>query len=234
MRSTGTIIDIHKPQNIYNHSMKKLTLLLFCLMPALIFGQPSSETVPPHYLFPAFGKAVVKWKAGGYQPANMNYNTITEEMIFNQNEQLLAVDKLETIDSVYLNGRVFIPVNNKFFEVAYNGSITLLIQHRKTLIDGGKPAAYGGTTQTSSVTPISSISSGGNIYKLKLPDSYSTKDATLFWIKVNKKQRNFINEKQLIKILPEKKDAITAYTAKFQPNFRNAEDVLALIRYLNK
>lgn len=214
--------------------MKKLNLIFFCLIPALIYAQPETQTVPPHYLFPAFGKAIVKMKAGGYEYADMNYNTVTEEMIFNQKDKLLALANLETIDSIYLNNHIFIPVNKKFYEVAYNAPVSLLIQHRKTLVEGGKPAAYGGTTQTSAVTPISSISSGGNIYKLKLPDSYTTKDATLFWIKKNNKYSNFINEKQLGKILPDKKMQIQNFVTEHKTNFKKAEDVISLIKYLNQ
>lgn len=213
--------------------MKKLSLIFLCLLPTLIIAQSAIETVPPHYLFPAFGKAVVKMKLGGYQYADMNYNTVTEEMIFTQNNINLALDKPETIDSIYLNKRIFVPVNKKFYELAYNGNISLFIQHRKTLIDGGKPAAYGGTTQTSAVTPISSLSSGGNIYKLKLPDDYTTKDATLYWLNIKGKFRNFINEKQLSKILPDKKVQIRNFVEEQKTDFKKADDVIMLIKFLN-
>jgi hypothetical protein len=213
--------------------MKKLSLLFLFLIPALIHAQPDSNTVPPHYLFPVFGKAVVKMKLGGYQYADMNYNTVTEEMIFTQNNTNLAIDKPETIDSIYLNQKVFIPVNRKFYELAFNGNIQLLIQHRKTLIDGGKPAAYGGTTQTSAVTSITSLSSGGNIYKLKLPDSYTAKDATLYWINTKGKFRNFINEKQLGKILPDQKVQIRNFVMEHSSDFKKTEDVIAIVKFLN-
>ena len=213
--------------------MKKLNLIFLFLLPTLLFAQSTVETVPPHYLFPAFGKAVVKMKLGGYQYADMNYNTVTEEMIFTQNNVNLALDKPETIDSIYLNKRIFIPVNRKFYELATHGNIQLLIQHRKTLIEGGKPAAYGGTTQTSAVTSIASLSSGGNIYKLKLPDSYTTKDATLYWINLKGKFRNFINEKQLGKILPDKKVQIQNFVNEHKTDFKKAEDVVELVNFLN-
>lgn len=213
--------------------MKKINLILLCLLPSLLFAQSTVETVPPHYLFPVFSKAVVKMKFGGYQYADMNYNTVTEEMIFTQNNTNLALSKPETIDSIYLNKKVFVPVDKKFYELAFNGSISLFIQHRKTLIDGGKPAAYGGTTQTSAVTSIASLSSGGNIYKLKLPDSYTTKDATLYWINSKGKFRNFINEKQLGKILPDKKAQIQNYVKEHNTDFKKTEDVVELVRFLN-
>lgn len=213
--------------------MKKLILILFCFAPAVIYAQLNSVAIPPHYLFANFSKAAVKMKMGGYEYADMNYNTLTEEMIFKQNDNFLALTNLETIDTVYLNKHIFIPVNKKFYEVACPGSIALLIQHRKTLMDGGKQAGYGGTSQTSAVTSISTLSAGGTLYKLKLPDNYTTKAATLYWINIKGKFRNFINEKQLSKILPDKKVQIRNFVEEHKSDFKKTDDVIALIKFLN-
>ena len=213
--------------------MKKLTLFCICLLPFCVFAQTTSETKAQHYLFENFETAVVKMTSGITEKALMNYNTVTEEMVFNQNDKMLALDHLERIDTIYLNEHIFVPVGKKFYDQVYNAPIPLYIQHKKTLSSAGKPAAYGGTTQTSAVTSITSLSSSGNIYKLKLPEEYITSDASLYWIPINNKWRSFLTGSQLKSILPEKKDDIKKFVKQKKTDFKKTEDVVALMKYLN-
>lgn len=213
--------------------MKKLTLLLLCLVPVGVFAQFESVDKTQPYLFEEFDNAVVKMKTGDYNKALMNYNTVTEEMIFNQNDKMLALDKLETVDTVYLNNRVFVPVGKVFYEYACKGPIPLYIQHKNTLVPAGKPAAYGGTTQTSSVTSLSSLSGNGNIYKLKLPEEYETSNATLYWIRKDNKWEHFLNGSQLRGLLPERKEDIKNFVKEKRTDFKKIDDVVMLMRYLN-
>ncbi|MCK7537430.1 MAG: hypothetical protein MZV63_43985 [Marinilabiliales bacterium] len=61
----------------------------------------------------------------------------------------------------------------------------------------GKPAAYGGTSETSSVSTYSGIYDGGTLYELKLPDDFKTKPHTYYWLKRGGELKMFVSMKQL-------------------------------------
>jgi hypothetical protein len=172
-------------------------------------------------------------KGGRTESALMNYNTVTEEMVFNQNNKMLALTSLETIDTIYLNNCVFIPVAKKFYELAYKGPIPLFVQHKSNLSSAGKPSGYGGTSQTSSITNIASLSSGGAIYNLRLPEDFVATNASMYWIKLNDKWSSFLNDRQLTKILPEKKEEIKSVVKAKKIDFDKADEVKSLIALLN-
>ena len=62
-----------------------------------------------HYILKEFMLGSVKMKNGQTENAIMNYNQLTEEMIFEQNGLLLAVDSIMKIDTVNIDSRLFIP-----------------------------------------------------------------------------------------------------------------------------
>ena len=123
-----------------------------------------------HYLFPEFTKGVVLMKTGVKNEALLNYNSLTEEMIFDNKGTKLALGQLEQVDTVYIQGRKFFPLNNKFVELVYQSKYALYAEHKCNVKDPGKPAAYGGTSQTSATSTYSSYFSGGQVYELKLPE----------------------------------------------------------------
>ncbi len=97
-----------------------LTVSAVCLISSL-FAQ--SEIIGKrlyHYLFPDFAEGKVKQKSGEINKAQLNYNLLTEEMVFEQSGQQMALDKIENIDTVYILDRKFIPAGQVFYEMATN------------------------------------------------------------------------------------------------------------------
>ena len=116
-------------------------------------------------------------KSGIKNQALLNYNSLTEEMIFENNGKKLAISKGEQglVDTVFIEDRKFIVLNNNFFELVYHSKSDLYVEHKCSMIPPGKPTAYGGTSETSSVTSTSSFNSGGQLYALELPEGYEIK-----------------------------------------------------------
>ena len=56
-------------------------ILIFGLMSISSYAQPKFKEVS-HYLFPEFTQGVVLMKDGGKNETLLNYNSLTEEMIF--------------------------------------------------------------------------------------------------------------------------------------------------------
>ena len=192
--------------------MKYKSLFFLLLITVSLHAQ---ETIRiSHYLFPDFQPGVVLMKNGVRNNAKLNYNTASEEMVFDENGELLAISDvlLPQIDTVYISNEKFIRVNNKFMRIIIDEpDISLFVEHKCRLTPPGKPAGYGGTSQTSSVTSYSSISAGGVVYSLKLPDDYKVKPYNIFWINRNGKLQSFSTIGQLKRIYRDKKRVIGDY-----------------------
>lgn len=98
--------------------MKKTMIMLFLLftVQCLLFGQQTKEI--SHYLFPEFASGTVLMKDGRRNPALLNFNAATEEMVFNQNGQVLALAEptLTQTDTVIIGSRRFVLHNHHFVE----------------------------------------------------------------------------------------------------------------------
>ena len=213
----------------------KCILYLFVFNLSFTTSYPQSSKVGlSHYLFPKFNQGVILMKSGIKNQALLNYNSLTEEMIFENNGKKLAIAKgeLELVDTVFIEDRKFIVLNNTFIELVYHSKSDLYVEHKCSLIPPGKPTGYGGTSETSSVTSLSSINSGGKLYELALPEGYIIKPYTCYWLKKNGELNKFINMKQLMKLYDYKKDLFKAYVKKYDVRYDNQESMVQLIKYL--
>jgi hypothetical protein len=212
---------------------KGISLLIFSLF--VVTGQAQVKvTEVSHYLFPEFTKGIVLMKTGVKNEALLNYNSLTEEMIFDDRGKKLAMTQLDQIDTVYIDNHKFFIMNNKFIELVYNSKYALYAEHKCSLRDPGKPAAYGGTSQTSAATSYSSYLSGGQVYELKLPEGVETKPFIDYWIKKDGKATKFLSIRQLMKLFGDKEDLIKAYVKKYDLKYDDQKGLIDLIRYLEK
>ncbi|HUI33423.1 MAG TPA: hypothetical protein VLY84_07395 [Dysgonamonadaceae bacterium] len=210
-------------------------LSLFFLL-TISISLKAQETVNlSHYLFPDFQPGVVLMKNGVRNNVKLNYNAASEEMVFDENGKILAIDEavLPQVDTVFIADEKFIRMNNKFVKIIINEpEIDLFVEHKCRLIPPGKPAAYGGTSQTSSITSYSSIMSDGRVYNLKLPDDYKIIPYNVFWLNRNGKLQSFSNLGQLKKIYRNKKKLIGDYLKENEVKLSNEKSVSDAINYL--
>ncbi|MCU7552825.1 hypothetical protein OCK74_27145 [Chitinophagaceae bacterium LB-8] len=209
--------------------MRSLLLLSF-LIPSTILtlAQEKKDSLSP-YLFPEFKKGKVKMKNGSEANTLLNYYTITQEIIFEQQGNRLALAELPTIDTVIIEGRKFIPVDNKFYEVLTNTIIPLLARHSASLINAGIPTAYGGNS--SFATSLSDISSAGRVYGLRLPDNYTTLPHTDYWLKKKFNYYEANNLKQIQRVFPSRADAIQDFIKVNNIDLKKQDDLVKLILF---
>jgi hypothetical protein len=211
--------------------------VLYFLILSLSFNPIFSQTNGielSHYLFPEFTQGTILLKSGIKGNALLNYNSLSEEMIFEKNGKKLAIgkDELDLVDTVFINERKFFPLNNKFVELIYHSKYDLYAEHKCSMKEPGRPAAYGGTTETTSSQSLSSFTAGGVVYNLKLPDGYVVKPFIFYWLKENGVLNKFINMKQLMRLFDDRKDIIRAYVKNNKVEFNNMESIVQLINYL--
>lgn len=211
----------------------KFLLLLFSITVSL---QAQETKTLSHYVFPEFQSGVVLLKNGVRNNAKLNYNAASEEVVFfDENGKILAVGDavLPQIDTVFIADNKFVRLNNKFLKIMIDEpDVKLFAEHKCRLIPPGKPAAYGGTSQTSSTTSYSSIMSDGKVYDLKLPDDYKIIPYNVFWINRNGKLQSFSNIGQLKRIYRDKKKVVNDYLKKNDVKLTNEKSIEEAIIYL--
>lgn len=211
--------------------------IFFLLILSLFFTASYSqkvEVIISHYLFPQFTEGTILMKDGNINSLSLNFNSLTEEMVFKGNSKVLAIVKgeVELVDTAYIKGRRFVVVNDKFMELLHSRGIELYAEHKCSVIAPGKPGPYGTTSQTSSTTTLSSLYTGGTVYALSLPDGYTTRPYTYYWIKKNGELTKFTNIKQLQKFYAGKKESYKAYTKENAVKFENQESIVKMVKYL--
>lgn len=188
-----------------------------------------------HYILPEFTKGTVLMKDGTKNQALLNYNAATEEMIFDQNGQKLAFAEitLNQLDTVFIQDRKFVLLDNKkFAEVIAQDGYKLLVQHKCRIIPPGKPAAYGGTSETSSVTSYSSWMGNGMLYQLELPDDFKVNTSMVYWFDNGAGWKSFSSMAQVKRFYNKQKTLYSKYTKENKVDFKDQESIAGLIDYM--
>ena len=214
--------------------MRKIYLFLILgLVADLSFGQKKAVEVS-HYLYPDFIKGSVLMKSGVKNDAMLNYNALTEEMIFIKDGKNLAITRLEDIDTVYIGATKFIILKNKFVEILYHNKYDLYAGYKGSIEDPGNQAAYGGTSQTSSVTSYSTFLSNGQAYALQLPEGVETKGSTEYWLKKDGQLQLFLNMRQLARLFEDRSDRYKKYVKENKVKYENEESLVGLIKFMEQ
>jgi len=211
-----------------------LITLLFLNMNVEVLAQGSPETKIPQFLFPAFSNGVVKMKSGDNYSALFNYNMVDEEMIFNNKGQYMALENINSVDTIIIGSRKFVPVQKVFYEVIIKGTVSLYIQHKSKYTDQGTATAYGMTSKTNSSESFNSIKGGNQIRTLDLPDNVVVSPEHVYWAKVNDEMKKFTSERQFLKIFPAKETELKDYFKKNDLDIDKREDLIKLGTFCNE
>lgn len=196
--------------------------------------QVQAQEDTTHYVLSEFAAGSVKMKDGRTEMARMDYNKLTEEMIFEKDGVMLALDSLEAIDTVILESRIFIPHEKVFYELLVKGPVSLFVQHKCNLLAAGNPSGYGGTSETGASRNLSSLTNSGRAYKLKLPTDYHVTDASQFWISRKGTFYKSNTASQITKVFPEKTKEIKQFIKENKLDLKKTKDLVNLIVKCNE
>jgi hypothetical protein len=207
-----------------------ITAFLLCLASFFTQAQTGSDNFQRSvYLFPQFINGSVLLKSGIMELAALNYNVEKQGIVFEKSGQYLDLIGLETIDTVYIEGRKFIPVDGIFYEVIRTTPFEMY-------------ATYTGKKQpvTATTEHDGSLRKEANEVSNTVSDVYVTRQyrgdyaiefRKQYWIK---QFRNFYKantEKQVLKIFPKKEAAIRTFIAENKTDFNKEADVLKLLAF---
>jgi hypothetical protein len=211
--------------------LKNIFTIAACLVSVHTFAQEAVAL--SHYVFPVFSKGLVFQKNGSTDEAMLNYNVLSREMIFESSPgQFLALANPEKIDSVVIYGRIFIPVNNEFYELLTRSVYPLYLQYSCTVKEPGNDIGYGMSSVTTASPAIKSLIKSGGAYTLKLPDGFEVVPVYNYWILADGKYEKSNNARQMAAALPGKKEKINELVKKNNTNFSKKQDIVNLVQQL--
>ena len=209
-----------------------ICILISCIIGVSAYAQPEKVELT-HYLFPEFTEGIVLMKTGSRSKASLNYNALTEEMVFENNGQKRAIaeHEISQIDTVFIRDRKFIVLDGKFVECLYQSGWDLYAEYKCRVREPGKASGYGTTSETAAVESYSSLHYGGKVYDLKLPD-YEVDPYFNYLLKRNGEISKFVSMKQLKKLYQDKKDIFKEYLKDHNVDYNSNKDIIQLIDYL--
>lgn len=216
---------------IIQNCLRLTVSALFICFPGLVSGQTTSDGTMPQYLYEDFSKSTILMKSGQSQPAVMNYNTVTGMMVFINGDKYYDLINQQLIDTVYLQESRFVPAAKAFYEVLVTGPLACFIQHTGNLMPAGKQVGYGGTSQVASTDYITNINLSGGQYNLELPSDYIVRQSTIYWVRKGTEMLSFQNEKQLLKLFPDKADQVKSFIKENRLKIEKPENLARIIRY---
>jgi hypothetical protein len=207
-------------------------VLFFIILP--LKAQVNSDGSAPQFLYPSFTTGQVKMKNGKSQSSKLNYNIVSEKMVFEKDASLYDMQNLEMIDTIFLQNSKFVPVGKVFYEVLLIAPISLFVQYKGNILPPGTPAGYGGTSQTASTSRLSSVQLSSGYYNLKLPADYIVNPGPVYWIRKDNSMYSFINEKQFLKIFPGKEKELKQFIKMNRIRFDKLSNLVSLLEHCNK
>jgi hypothetical protein len=213
---------------------RKWALIISTLLPFYSYAQVSiDKSVLNTNLYEVFISGKVLMKSGRTEEALLNYNTENQSIVFKQNEQVLTLTDLTSVDTVYIADRKFIPVENTFYEIITGtGVIGLYVTYTNKRRPVMASTDHTGTSRQSADKASNNVASA----YLSRPNqlNYTAEVLTHYWLKRGNSFYKANNENQLLKVFPLKDNpSIKNYISENKINFDNREDIARLVAFCN-
>jgi hypothetical protein len=208
-----------------------LTCILHCRF-AVSQSQPDGSM--PQFLFPEFSSGKVRLKNGNFQTLMLNYNTVSEKVVYEKDGKYYDVINSEIIDTVFINEHKFVTAGKGYYEVLLITPIPLFLQYQGQVRPPPSVAAYGGTSEVSSTTNYSSLNTSTGSYNLKLPENYTVKVDQVYWIRKDNDMFSFATERQFLKIFPDKESELKQFIKQNRIKFDKISDLISLVKYCSE
>lgn len=211
-----------------------ITLIIGIIQTLPVKAQTRPDGSAPQFLYPEFTKSKVRMKNGQVQNIMLNYNTVSEKMVFQRDEKLFDLANPEMVDTVFLQDSRFVPAGKAFYKVVLIAPISFYAQYKGELQPPGTPAGYGGTSQVSNTKNMSSVQLSTGYYNLDLPADYTVKTNIIYWYSKDDNMLSFVNERQFIRLNPDKETEIKQFVKLNKIKFDKQPDIVKLAEYYNQ
>ena len=183
------------------------------------------------YLFADFVEGSVLMKSGSTEKARLNYNTNNQEIGFMKDGQYMELTGVETIDTVYIDGKKFLPYHEKFYMVLTTSTdMALLALIYNKPVPQSVSIEHSGLDKRNSATVSNNVTNAYSNHNFR---SYTelTYQKKFFLLK-GKVLLKANSQQEIINIYPDKKDLIKNFIKENKTNFNEEKDIVALLAAL--
>jgi len=212
--------------------MKKHFSVLILLI--LLTSLPlKAQGIKSPYLFDKFQDATVFWKGNGKSTEKMNYDMVANEFVFvdKQTNLVQTIQNIEDIVSIQIGNRTFYQDKNGGMEIIPINDIVLYVQYKSKARAESPKGAYGGSTETSSVTSYSGAYLESNRAKFDPNKLIAGDRFNIYWLEKGNKKKPFRTFKQFLKLYPSHKVALENYIQENNIQFNDETQIKALCLY---
>ncbi|MEQ8880150.1 MAG: hypothetical protein RLQ12_10980 [Cyclobacteriaceae bacterium] len=188
-----------------------------------------------YYIFPEFVDGVVLMKSGNENQLSINYNAVSEEMVFVKSGHSMAIGKTESelIDTIYMDKKKFIKLDGKFVEILYQSKITdLYVQYKCELEYSEKPISYQSSEEVARAEQSISYTTG-LVSESKITYAYTPSHYVVYYLNIQGEIFEITSLRDLKKLFKAKQDMYKSYVKNNDIAFENTDQIVGLIRYLD-
>ena len=197
-------------------------------------AQGNSDRPLPQFLFPVFADGVIIMKDASKSEARLNYNMVEEAMISEKDGVYWRSQNPALIDTIYLQNRKFVPVDNAFYEILATGEATFFLENKSKYVSVGEDIGYGVKSHSIDHTELTRFETWSSVVTVELPKNVTISKVSVNWVRRNGTMQRFNTEKQLLKMFSEKKIRISDYIDKQKINLKVREDLIKLGNFCNE
>lgn len=216
--------------------MKYLALFLFLFMAHTSYSQTIGDTslLRQSFLFEEFISGTVVLKSGEVNRAPLNYCSYDQDIVFKTDGQTMSLDNLESIDSIFIGNRRFVPFENKVFEVVDDRSkVQLYVSYVSKMIPWTSTTDKNGSTMKLNREASNTVSS---VYVTRpYKGEFSIQVMKKFWLKSFNKLHKANSVKDFLKVFKEATNpSIEEFAKANKIDFEKEEDLIKLVDFANK
>ena len=197
-------------------------------------GQNISDVYKEIYRYPQFTSGRVYFMNGDVSAAKLNYNLISQAMLFTNNTgDTLAIDNESTIKYITIEKDTFY-YDEGYLELLGNYSnVKLAVRQKIKFSDKKKTGAFGMPTSTLK-TESDDTFLGDRRYNFTIAEDLIFKKETEYYLNGADNHFLAISKKNLLKLYPKKKDNIENFLKENNINLQQEKDIKLLVQYLNQ
>jgi len=217
--------------------MKKISLIFFGVfyLIAFVYAQPNSDSAVQQqsYLFENFISGSVLLKSGEINQAPLNYCSYDQTILFKKDGTTFTLTGLSSVDTIYIDQKKFVPVNNTIYEVVNtNGKIKLFVSYTSKMRPRVAATDYGGTSRQTSNAVNNTVS---EVYLSRAyKGDFSIEIMKHYWLKDYRNLFKANNLKDFLKVFRESTHpAIYAYLKENKTDFKSETDLVKLVNFCN-
>jgi hypothetical protein len=218
--------------------MKKIAIIIYIVfqLPHLNYAQSYEDSIlqQQSYLFDHFINGSVLLKSGEIDNAPLNYCSYDQTILFQKDGKTFTLTDLPSIDTIYINEKRFVPLNNIVYEVVNTvGKIMLYVSYSSKMRPLVATTDHNGTSRQSNNQVSNTVS---NVYLNRLyKGDYSIEIMKHYWLKDYNNLFKANNAKDFLKVFRESTHtAILDYLKQNYIDFKNESDLVKLVNFCNR